>query len=62
METCNVLFLNSNAKLILHIFDLEEMLEKSETLVVGIDYKGLPFHFKVPKHLLLTKFAAIKML
>jgi hypothetical protein len=61
METCNALFLKSNVEPILHIFDLEECLKKVRTLVVGIDYKGFPFHFKVPKHLVCMKFAAIKM-
>jgi len=42
METCNALFLNSNAKLILHIFNLEEMIEKSENTYCWDILQGPP--------------------
>jgi len=42
METCNVLFLNSSAELILHIFDLEEMFEKIENTCCWDKLQGPP--------------------
>jgi hypothetical protein len=42
METCNNLYLNPNVELIFHIFELEEMLEKSGNICCLDKLQGPP--------------------